>query len=296
MRRGLVLGTTVALPACTLFWGLDNLDSASGSSVDAADGSTAEAAPHDTGAADATLATDGSCTPATPATLDDCTALVPLAAAPVIDGLLDCGVPLWPIPMLGWTGPGALPPTARAQLAGAWRPDGLYFFVHVTGLGPTRYPAPSGTHTFCGDAVELYADDDGQYTNPTQYDDPGTIQLIAGAPSNSMTTVATGEMWRAGNNIAPWTGQYLSVRTSDGFDLEAFVVAADLGLSTWTLAQGAHVGLDVAVDLGDPTMPATTCPRLGQFMMQIPDPEAGGCNRAACNTSAFCNPTIASGP
>jgi hypothetical protein len=289
MRRAFVLGTAVCLPACTLFWGLDDLDSASRSSVDAvdaADGPTSEAG----------QAADASCTPATSTTVDYCTAVGPLPAAPAIDGVLDCGVPLWSMPVLGWGGPGVLPQAVRAQLAAAWRADGLYLFVHITGAGPTRYPAPSGAHSYCGDAVELFVDDDGQYDVPTQYDDPGTIQLVAAAPSNSVTTESVGEMWRGASFVAPWTGRYVAVRTGDGFDVEAFVVATDLGLSSWSLAQGSHVGLDVAVDLGDPTMPATSCPRLGQFMMQIPDPEAGGCNRAACNTSAFCNPTLASAP
>jgi hypothetical protein len=286
MRRALVLGTLVAMQACTLFWGLNHLEGAAESSIDAAAGRD--------GGADAA---DAMCTPVTPTTLDDCTTLVPLPAAPVIDGVLDCGVPLWPMPLLGWTGPGVLPPTARTKLGAAWRPDGLYLFVRVTGLGPTRYPAPSGTHSFCGDAVELYVDDDGAYSVPTQYDNPGTIQLIAAAPSNSMTTETAGEMWRGGTGyIAPWTGKYVAVRTSDGFDIEALVVAADLGIASWSLAPGSHVGLDVAVDLGDPTMPATSCPRLGQFIMQPPDPEAGGCNKAACNTSAFCAPVLASAP
>jgi hypothetical protein len=231
------------------------------------------------------------CTPTTPPTLDDCTGIVSLPAPPVIDGVLDCGVPLWPMPLQGWTGSSPIPSTVSANLAIAWRPDGLYFFVSVTGLGPTRYPAPPGIDPWCGDAMELFVDDDGQYTNPPNYDNPGTMQFIAEAPPNTATSTATGDTYNNGNTIGTWSGQFTVVRTSDGFDGEAFVVASDLGLSSWTLAQMGQVGMEVAVDIGDPANQTASCPRLGQFTIQLPQPDAA-CPKAACNVYEFCNPQL----
>jgi len=320
--RVLALGASfLALSGCSLFWGLDGLQGSAcdgGVCVDhgggppaveagddlgmqpvdssttseaGRDSTSPEASGKDTGGPDDANEASPACTPPTPPTLDDCTGIVALPAAPMIDGVLDCGVPLWPMPLQGWTGPGAIPSTAAANLAIAWRPDGLYFFVSVTGLGATRYPAPAGTNPWCGDAVELFVDDDGQYTNPPNYDDPGTIQVIAEAPSNAMTSTATGHMYRDGNDLGTWSGQFTVVRTGDGFDAEAFIVASDLGLTTWSLALQGQVGLDVAFDIGDPANQTASCPRLGQFTMQLPDLD-GACPKAACDVYEFCNPKL----
>lgn len=323
--RVLALGASlVAMSGCSLLWGLGGLQGGGAcdggacldhgavpqpeaggdvamQSVDSGatneggrDGASHDASANEGGGVvDASDASDtGSCTPATPPTLDDCTAIVSLPAPPVIDGVLDCGIPLWPMPLQGWSGTGPIPSTVQANLGIAWRPDGLYFFVSVTGLGPTRYPPPAGTDgPWCGDAVELFADDDGQYTNPPLYDNPGTVQLIAQAPSNTMTSTSMGASYVDGTEVAPWSGQYTVVRTSDGFDAEAFVVASDLGLSSWTLAANGAVGMEVAVDIGDPSNQSGTCPRLGQFTIQLPVTDAS-CPKAACNVYEFCNPQL----
>ena len=139
--------------------------------------------------------------------------------------------------------------------------------------------------------MELFVDDDGQYTNPPNYDNPGTIQLIAEAPSNMVTSISTGGMFRDGSQLATWSGQFTVVRTSDGFDAEAFVVASDLGLTSWSLAQQGHVGLEVSVDIGDPANQTASCPRLGQFTIQLPVTDAS-CPKAACNVYEFCTPTL----
>jgi hypothetical protein len=318
--RVFALGASfMAMSGCSLIWGLDGLqgggaceggacvdhaggetgppDVGSDLAVDSSttteagrDGASQEASANESGGpADANDAQQ--CTPPTQPTLDDCTGIVALSAPPVIDGVLDCGVPLWPMPLQGWSGTSAIPSTVRANLGVAWRPDGLYFFASVTGLGPTRYPPPTGTDTWCGDAVEFFVDDDGMYANPPLYDDPGTIQLIAEAPFDTMTSASVGGSYRDGTEVGPWTGQFTVVRTGDGFDAEAFVVASDLGLSTWSLAQGGAVGMDVSVDLGDPANQTASCPRLGQFTIQAPVTEAS-CPQAACDVYEFCNPRL----
>jgi hypothetical protein len=294
MRVVALVASLVAVSGCTLLFGLDGLrggepsqgDAASDDSMRPGDANQTKDAGRDTGG-DANPA----CTPPPSPALDDCTGIVRLPAPPVIDGVLDCGVPLWRMPLQGWSGPGTIPPTVLANLAVAWRPDGLYFFVSVTGLGPMRYPPPAGTWPWCGDGVELYVDDDGQYSNPPLYDNPGTIQLIAEAPSNMITSTSTGVRYRDGMEVAPWTGGFTVVRTGDGFDAEAFVVASDLDLSTWTLAANGAVGMDVAVDIGDPANQTATCPRLGQFSIQLPVTDAS-CPKAACNVNEFCTPQL----
>jgi hypothetical protein len=319
--RVFALGASfLAMSGCSLFWGLDGLQggaceggtcadhgpSGSGGeppqqdAMQPVDSSVTKEAGRDTALPEAS-ANEGSgpgdasdanpvCTPPTPPTLDDCTGIVALPAPPVIDGVLDCGVPLWPMPLQGWTGSSAIPSTVQANLGIAWRTDGLYFFVSVTGLGPTRYPSPV-LNPWCGDAVEFFVDDDGQYTNPPLYDNPGTIQLIAESPSSTATSTSSGHMYRDGNDLGSWTGQFTVVRTSDGFDGEAFVVASDLGLSSWTLAQQGQVGMEVSVDIGDPANQTASCPRLGQFTIQLPVADAS-CPKAACNVYEFCTPRL----
>ena len=193
-----------------------------------------------------------SCTPPTPPSLDDCVSLFTEPNPPVIDGILDCNVPLWSMPEQGWTASGTVPAGVETHVAAAWRPDGLYLFVSVTGAGATRYPAPLGASPFCGDAIELFVDSQGEYASAPHYNNPGTTQFIVEAPSVSMTTSQVGEMYVDTQDQGPWKGQFVAVRTPDGFDVEAFVVAANLRLATWSLATGGRVGLDVSVDLGDP--------------------------------------------
>ncbi len=140
------------------------------------------------------------CTPPAPAGLDDCKAIAAMPASPVIDGVLDCGVALWNMPILGWNGTGSIPSGAQTQIGAAWRSDGLYLFVHVTGAGANRYPSPSGDGPWCGDAVELFVDSNGVYNHPPSYDVPGTMQFIVEAPTDAMNTATVGEKFQDGND------------------------------------------------------------------------------------------------
>jgi hypothetical protein len=230
------------------------------------------------------------CTPATLPSLDVCTGVGAMPASPVIDGVLDCGVPLWPMPIVASSGPGAIPSSVQASIGAAWRPDGLYLFVRVTGAGATRTPAPAADPAWCGDAIELFVDETGVFPNAPAYNDPGTIQLVAVAPASAAEPASVGEMFRSETDLGPWKGDFVSLATSDGFTTEAFVTAADLGLASWSLSAGGKIGLDVALDLGSPAEPAS-CPRLAQFTIQIPQGTNGGC-AAACDVREFCTPAL----
>lgn len=322
MRVLALCAGAAVMSGCSLFWGLDGLEGGhcaggceDGGSALASGGDEGPGGADGSPSPDASLGADvlgaadsretggevdalagdetdaPACTPPTPASLDDCTGLLGMPAPPVIDGVLDCGVPLWVMPMVGWDGSGSVPAGVQTTIAAAFRPGGLYLFVRVTGAGAHRYPAPSGTGPWCGDAVELFVDDDGRYASAPAYDNPGTMQFIAVAPPDSATSSTVGETFRDASDNGPWAGQFVSVRTSDGFDLEAFVTAADLGLATWSLSKSGHVGLDVAVDLGDPGGQPAGCPLLGQYDLSLPLTDAA-CSKAACNVSEFCNPQL----
>ena len=232
----------------------------------------------------------GPCTPPTLPSLDVCVGFGALPAPPVIDGTLDCGVPLWSMPVVVASGPGPIPANIQAVIGAAWRPDGLYFFVSVSGAGPDRYPAPSSEVAWCGDAVELFVDQDGIFPNAPSYNDPGTAQLVAIAPPATDQVSTAGQVFRDGNELGPWNGQFISRATDDGFVTEAFITASDLGLASWSLSAGANVGLDVSVDLGSATDPGDGA-RLGQFTIQLPDYTPTGC-AAGCDVGEFCVPQL----
>jgi hypothetical protein len=311
-----VAAGVAALTGCGVLWSLDGLEGGhcGASCYDAGDleptgdasGATGDSggpdvqpdafdstAPIEAGPVDASSEEDvPTCAPpdASPA-LDDCKALASKTSAPVIDGILDCGVPLWDMPQAGWSGTGSVPAGIKTQVGAAWRNDGLYLFVHVTGAGAHRYPAPAGDPVWCGDAVELYVDSNGTYAHPPDYDFPGTMQFVLEAPSDAMTTAMMSDRFENTNEVGQWTGEFITVRTADGFDAEAFIRAADLDLTTWTLAAAGHVGLDVAVDLGDPTQMPASCPLLGQYDIQVVATDAA-CNRPSCNVEEFCRPVL----
>ena len=261
---------------------------------DAADATEPESAPPEAGedvVAEAEAGPDASpetgCTPS--AAADYCQSLPPLAAAPVIDGLLDCGPTLVPIAPEDWRGAAPLPPFPSgntAALAAAWRPDGLYVFIAVT--TPVAIPADLTSQDYFGAGVELFVDDDGVFAAPGQYDNPGTIQMIvtsppyappdagscpvdastdgandasgdaadAGADGPAEAATVTGqraEIYRNEGAVGPWTSsQFGTFPTPTGFVFEGFFVAADLGLPDWSLSAGAHVGFDLAVDVSFP--------------------------------------------
>ncbi len=95
---------------------------------------------------------DGSCATGSP--VDYCSTIPALAAAPVIDGVLDCGPALVSMAPMGWNGPLQLPSGNSASIAAAWRPEGLYVFIQV--VTPAVIPAAPGGPPFYGSAAEVF--------------------------------------------------------------------------------------------------------------------------------------------
>jgi hypothetical protein len=250
-----------------------------------ADGSGLDAAVADAAVPDA-LEPDAAPAP------DYCATVPPLAAPPVIDGILDPGLALrsWlPVGIAGQPPEGG----EGATYAVAWRPDGLYMFVKVTDA--TRLPSPSPSDLYCGDGVEFYVDSDGTYATPRQYDVTGTRQLIAAAPSDATTPARSGAVYRQTQALGPWTSTtFGGFPQSDGYSIEAFIQAADLGLASWTLAAGLRVGLDLGHNYSwDTARPPASCGgRRGQYFLRL-DPAEPVMNEPFRNSRAFCTPVLA---
>lgn len=263
----------------------------------ASEGSTAEAGSgSDASDATADAAVDApTCTVTASASIDYCATVPFLPQAPVIDGSLDCGLPLLDVTPIGWSG-GAAPPDATAQYAVAWRPDGLYFFVHVH--DPSLVPADASELTWQGDAVEIYADSDGLYAAPPAYDNPGTRQFTVAAPPDAQSSVARAQIWYTGSvSGASWTStQFRSYGVADGYVVEAFVTGQDLGLSSLALVAGGQVGMDLSIDVSYPTDQGPDAGgfgnRLGQYYLRVAAPDAGG-GIPPFDVRAFCVPTLA---
>jgi hypothetical protein len=241
---------------------------------------------------------DATCTVSTVA--DYCAALPPLPAAPIIDGVLDCGPALVALAPVDWNGPPPLPPFPAgnsAELAAAWRPDGLYVFVNVT--TPAAFPAEAADPVFYGAGVEVFVDDDGVYASAPTYDAPGAIQLVAAAPPDATTTGRRAEGFRNAADQGPWAStQFGTFPSPTGFVLEGFIVAADLGLASWMLAAGDTIGFDVSIDLSFTTA-AMTGPqghRVGQYFLHVEAPigDAATITTPYQDPRAFCTPSLAS--
>jgi hypothetical protein len=229
---------------------------------------------------------------------DYCLELPQLAAPAVIDGELDCGLALHPLTPVGWTG-GAMPPDATAEYAVAWRFDGLYFYVSVH--DPLVVPAPPALDIWEGDGIELFVDNDGTYASPPGYDSIGTRQFVTAAPPSASASIARGQIWAypipVGSGLpAVWRSTiYRTFPKPGGYVLEAFVVGADLGLASWSLAAGARVGMDLSIDVSYPEADASGAfgHRLGQYSLSVgPTPSDGGIASPYFDTFAFCNPSL----
>jgi len=208
-----------------------------------------------------------------------CTNIPLLSATPVIDGVLDCGPALVPMTPVGWTGPAPLPPFPAgnsASLALAWRLDGLYVFIAVT--TPAAIPADASSPVFYGAGVEIFVDSDGIFPVAPTFDDPGAIQLVVAAPPSQSTPGTRGEGYRNATDQGPWTStDFSTFATPTGFVFEGFLVAADLGLTHWSLSSLSEIGLDVAIDVSYTTA-AMTGPqghRVGQYFLHVAGPPVG---------------------
>jgi predicted small lipoprotein YifL len=239
---------------------------------------------------------------------DYCKEIPLLKSDPRIDGELDCGPPLLDITPRGWTSASAIPAEQVARLAVAWRPNGLYVFLEVP--DPTRLPWPPvvGTTTegpWCGDGVEIYVDSDGMNPDEPLYDDPGTVQLIASAPTDMNTPVLSGgQRYRSRTNralINAWTSTRYGAypRASGGYTFEAFIKADDLDLLNFSPAAGNTIGFDIGVNVSVSAVPpppgqrADCNRRLGQYFLKV---ASEPCTTESCrpylNSGAFCKPTL----
>lgn len=232
--------------------------------------------------------------------LDFCEQLPALPEEPVLDGELDCGPALRELPRRGWTGARELPDSARARYAVAWRTDGLYFYVEVDDA--ERLPATQlDGKPWCGDGVELYADSDARFGSAPDYDDPGTMQLLAAAPPRDVSQPRAPDVrfhTRSEADLGAWSAARHGTWARDGgYVLEGFVTAADLGLPAWSLAPDARVGLDVAIDVSVPAadqMSQADCGfRAGQYFLRT---ASEPCTVEDCrpykNVAAFCTPVL----
>ncbi len=253
----------------------------------------------DAGAADISMFSDAgsipdaSCSPSNP--LADYCAQVPmLGAPPVLDGQLDCGPQLRTITPVGWSSDAGAIDTV-AQYAVAWRPDGLYFYVLVQ--DPALVPAEPADLLWKGDSVELFVDNDGRYTAPPTYDEPGTRQMAIASPSSSTPTSTRAQMFSFNNTGYPvtWSStEFAAYTKTGGYAVEAFVRAADLGLPAWPLSAGQSVGFDISIDVSYPNAAVVGAEghRLGQYFLHLDS------NTSApppySNPLAFCTPTLLS--
>jgi len=222
----------------------------------------------------------------TPQALADwCTEVPELPAPAVIDGELDCGLVARPITPVAYNLMGT--PDATIDYAVAWSAEGLYFYAAVH--DPVVLPAPSGDPPWEGDGLELYVDSDGVYGAPPAYD-AATRQVIIAAPAGSMPS-ARAETYAVPPTGVTWTStRFEAFPRPDGYVIEAVVSAADLGLSTWALTAGSHVGFDVGLNVSGPNADAgTQGTRIGQYFLRV-DPSVTG--HPFQNVAAFCNPTL----
>ena len=232
--------------------------------------------------------TDASCSPAG----DPCTELRMLATAPTIDGVLEPCLTTVPINPVGWTGSIAFPANVHARGAYGWRPNGVYFYVEVD--DPNLFPGVPPVATYCGDGVEIYVDDDGTFSTPGRYDVPGTIQLVAAAPTSTSGTSTYGQRFIEAMFTANWSS-FAMIGRPGGYALEALVQASDLGRASWTLTPGQHIGLDVGVNVstadGSPGTGTSSCGRrIGQYFLRVA--RTGACVDPYCGTAAFCTPVL----
>jgi hypothetical protein len=299
-------------------------DATQPSALEASDEAATDAAPDgvpdaEDGPADGEADAESGC--ATTAAVDYCQSVPPLPAPPVIDGVLDCGPTPVPIVPEDWRGAAPLPPFPpgnSAQVAAAWRPDGLYVFIAVT--TPVVIPADPAQLAYYGAGVEVFVDGDGLFTTPGLYDVPGTIQVIVPSPpydpadasatvcpvdaaadaddasdggasedagADAAEAAAPGrraEVYRNEADLGAWTSsQFGTFPTATGFVFEGFFVAADLGLPSLALAAGGQVGFDFAVDVSFPDYCTTGLEghRAGQYFMNVATTAADAAEDAA---------------
>jgi hypothetical protein len=233
---------------------------------------------------------------------DYCNVLPHLDQRPVIDGKLDCALPLHSVIPQGWTGLGPIPSDHKGTRAAiAWHEEGVYFYVEVS--DSSHFPAAGNQDVWCGDAIEAYVDSDGQFPIAPAYDDPGAIQLISAIPANAaVQSVRGGASYRNGDLATkrPWsTSNHATYFRPDGYVFEAFVTAEDLDLPGWSLRAGDQVGVDISADVSLSAAAVAAgqvgdCgTRAGQYFLRIAQQN---CTGTTCtpylNIAGLCTPVL----
>jgi hypothetical protein len=214
-----------------------------------------------------------------PTEVDPCDALPRLAAPAKLDGTVECGLTLHAL---------AGSPQSTASYAAAYSDNGFYIYLEVH-APPSPVPAPTEP-LYCGDAVEIFVDSDGQPGTDGAYNAPGTMQFVVSAPRGS--DMITGR-FLAGTSQGPWITSNLQVRSlEDGYAVEAVIVGSDLGLWSWT--PNAQLGFNLAVNragTGEPrSAPCTT--GVGQSVLRVAAPRMDCDGKPWCDTRSFCWPVL----
>jgi hypothetical protein len=252
----------------------------------AASSTVVEQAPAEMAAATVTMAEapPPACVPLTE--VDPCLALPHMAAKPEIDGELECGLTLhdWPLT--------AAAAQAHVVYAAAWSEAGFYVFIQVH--APASPPRPEAEPLYCGDALEIFVDSDGEPGASGRYNAPGTMQFVVAAPQAGDSRPSTGR-FLAGLSQGPWISSNLNVMPlEDGYQLEALIEGPDLGL--WSWHPNVKLGFNLAVNLAGAGelrgMPCTT--GVGQSVLQLAaEMPAENCDgKPWCDSRSFCLPGL----
>lgn len=222
-----------------------------------------------------------------------------LPVAPTIDGERELQLPTQTVAAEGTRVPEgnpsehqSIPPNVSMAYAVAWRPDGLYFYAEV--VDSDYNPAPDAEAEWAGDGVELYVDHDAVFAAAGTYDDQGTYSFIVEGPPDLGMSGAGAGYYRPYTRQDDWAGQWISKSTDDGYVIEAFIDASDLGLSSWTISDGSQLAFDLGHNVSFPV--GVTGPdvnRLGQYFLQAAEPlTSTESDYPFFNSSVFCTPEV----
>lgn len=231
---------------------------------------------------------------------DHCAELPQLATPPKMDGVLDEGLALVDIPDVTYHSDypelsRVLPTGFHARFAAAWHAQGVYVFFAVT--DDNRLVADATQPVWQGDGVEVYVDDDGAFSDASEYDNPGTTHLLYGAPARDQDAGKPRVERTTRVNMPrpePWpAARVYALATATGYVLEAVVTALDLDLAAWSLQPNMRIGFNVGINASLPS-PIVGSPnrRAGSYVLRT-DPAGAIPASFPFNTNAaFCTPTL----
>ena len=132
-------------------------------------------------------------------------------------------------------------------------------------------------------------DADADIDDNGAYDNPGTMQFIVAAPSESDPSAAIERQRFLSGAQSEWTPVMLATAVhADGYAVEVFLSAANLNLPEWSPV--TRIGLDVALDVSG-TSGADCGNKVGQYFMKVDTAADTPRNGEPWgNTRAFCTP------